>query len=113
MELDHGRPMPGAGIAVADGDGDRLLEGQDVPEVGIAAEGVEEPLLDGPRVAEDIADVIGEQLLEDGVPPRPGGGHPVVHDRTDGATSHTGSDPLPGPRPSSRLSGTNPGSTGR
>ena len=39
-------------------------------QVRVAAERVEEALLDRPRVAEDVVDVVREQLLEDRVAPR-------------------------------------------
>jgi hypothetical protein len=65
VQLDHGGPARRAGVAVRDADC-HLLEGEDVAQRRIVSEGVEETLLDGPRIAEQKADVVGKQLLEKG-----------------------------------------------
>ena len=69
MELDDRRSLGRPRVAVGDRDRDRLLERQDVLQLRVAAERIEEALLDGSRVTEHETDVVGEQLLEDREPP--------------------------------------------
>jgi hypothetical protein len=68
MNLGDGRPLGGAGVPVRRHDRDRLLEGQDVVQRREVAERVQEALLHGARVPEDVRDAVGDELLEDGVP---------------------------------------------
>ena len=66
VQLDDGGPLRRPGVAVAHADGDGLLEGEDVLDLRVLAQRVEESLLDGAGVAEQVADAIGDQLLDDG-----------------------------------------------
>jgi hypothetical protein len=54
-----------ARVAVGHQHGHRLLQRQHVPHFRVLAERVQEPLLDGPGVAEHVVHAVGEQLLED------------------------------------------------
>src|SRR5690349_23905628 len=67
VQLHYGRPARRTRVAVRDAHRNRLLQGEDVLQSRVIGEGVEKTLLDGPRIAEQILDVICEQLFEDGV----------------------------------------------
>ena len=58
-----GRPR----ITVRNADGHCLLERADVLQGRVTAEGIEEPLLDSPRIAEHVVDIVRKQLLAEGV----------------------------------------------
>jgi hypothetical protein len=62
MHVDGGELAAGLGVAVGHGDGDRLLEGQDVADAGLAREAVHQRQLRGAGVAEHDLDTF---LLED------------------------------------------------
>ena len=65
VELDDRRSLRGSGVPVGHRYRDRLLEGQDVGQLRVVAQGVKEALLGRARVPEHVLNAIGEQLFED------------------------------------------------
>ena len=68
MDLHQGRLPRGPGVAVADQDGHRFLQRQNVLELRIGVQRVEKALLDGAGVAEHVAEPVGKELFQDGEP---------------------------------------------
>ena len=64
VQLDQGRALGGAGVAVGHRHRHRFLQRQDVLQVRVVAQRVEKALLDGAGVAEHVAHPIGQELLK-------------------------------------------------
>ena len=67
VQLQERGPSRGARVAVRDAGGDGLLQRQDVLELRVVLEGVDERLLGGAGVAEDVLRPLGEELFDHGV----------------------------------------------
>ena len=64
VQVEERRPAGGLGVAVGHARRRRLLEGEHVVEVVDVGEGVDQRQLGRPGVAEDVADALGAQHLE-------------------------------------------------
>ena len=69
MQLHRRRSLGGPCVAVGDGHRERFLEGEDVLDRGVVAQGVEEPLVNGARIFEEVPD--GDELLDEREPSWP------------------------------------------
>ena len=67
VQLKEGGARAGSRVAVRDAGRDAFVERQDVFELRVVLQRVHERLLGCAGIAEDVADALGEQLLEHGV----------------------------------------------
>ncbi len=67
VQVEKARPARRLGVAIGHGDGARLLERQHVGDVGRLRQGVDQRKLGRPGIAEDVADALAAQNLDEHV----------------------------------------------
>ena len=73
VQLEKGRPARSARVAIGDTGSYGFLQRQNVLDLRIVLEGVDESLLGGTGIAEDVLRPLGEELLKHCVPPAQSG----------------------------------------